>query len=167
MPNDTEAMALALIRLLQEATDGEAMQWRTFRLIEGTEGAIVFALQRGWLLIDGNRAALTDLGCSVAEELGRPLHQLILGGQRPGPPSRMLQHSISPAVFPLLQNEAGKAGGREPYCFASSTASPIDKSNLRSWLAMSRETCFRALSTLSSLGLSEAFGLRSINHSPD
>ena len=74
MPNDTEAMALALIRLLHEATDGEAMRWQTIRLIDETEDAIVFALQQGWLLIDGNRAALTDLGCSIAEDLGRPLH---------------------------------------------------------------------------------------------
>jgi hypothetical protein len=74
MPNDTEAMALALIRLLHEAADGEALQWHTIRLIEGTEGAIAFAFQQGWLLIDGSRAALTDLGCSVAEEVGRPLH---------------------------------------------------------------------------------------------
>lgn len=74
MPNDTEAMALALIRLLHEASDGEAMQWHTIRPIDGIEGAIVFALQQGWLLIDGNRAALTDLGFSIAAELGRPLH---------------------------------------------------------------------------------------------
>ena len=74
MPNDTEAMALALIRLLHEATDGEAMRWQTIRLIDETEDAIVFAFQQGWLLIDGNRAALTDLGYSIAEELGRPLH---------------------------------------------------------------------------------------------
>ena len=75
MPNDIEAMALALIRLLHEATDGEAMQWQTIRLIDGTEDAIAFAVRQGWVLIDGSgRAALTDLGCSLAEELGRPLH---------------------------------------------------------------------------------------------
>ena len=75
MPNDTEAMALALIRLIHEATDGEAMQWQTIRLIDGTEHAIAFAVGHGWMLTDGGgRAALTDLGCSLAEELGRPLH---------------------------------------------------------------------------------------------
>jgi len=74
MSNDTEAMALAVIRLLYEVARGEAMQWHTLHQIDGTEDAIVFALQQGWLLIDGNLAALTDLGCSVAEELGRPLH---------------------------------------------------------------------------------------------
>jgi hypothetical protein len=75
MPNDTEAMALALMRLLHEATDGEAMQWQAIRLIDGTEDAIAFAVRKGWMLTDGSgRAALTDLGCSLAEELGRPLH---------------------------------------------------------------------------------------------
>jgi hypothetical protein len=75
MPNDTEAMALAFIRLLHEATDGEAMQWQTIRLIDGIEDAIAFAARQGWLVMDDSgRAALTDLGCSLAEELGRPLH---------------------------------------------------------------------------------------------
>jgi hypothetical protein len=74
MSDDTEAMALALIRLLHEVAHGEAMQWHTLRQIDGTEGAVAFAVQQGWLLIEGNLAALTDLGCSVAEELGRPLH---------------------------------------------------------------------------------------------
>jgi hypothetical protein len=75
MPNDTEAMALALLRLLHEATDGEAMQWQTLRVLDGMEGAIELAVRQGWMLIDGNgRAALTDLGCSLAEKLGRPLH---------------------------------------------------------------------------------------------
>jgi len=74
MPDDTEAMALALMRLLHEATNGEPMQWHTIRLIDGIEGALLFASQQGWLLIDGDRAALTELGCSIAEELGRPLH---------------------------------------------------------------------------------------------
>ncbi|WP_428658919.1 hypothetical protein [Reyranella sp.] len=74
MPNDTESMALALLRLLHEATDGEPMQWQTVRLIDGIEGALLFAVQNGWLVIDGNRAALTVLGCSIAEDLGRPLH---------------------------------------------------------------------------------------------
>jgi hypothetical protein len=31
MPNDTDSMALALSRLLHEATDGEAMQWHPIR----------------------------------------------------------------------------------------------------------------------------------------
>jgi hypothetical protein len=74
MPNDTEAMAMALIRLLHEATGGEAMRWQTIRPIDGIEDALLFAFQQGWLLTDGDRAALTELGCSIAEELGRPLH---------------------------------------------------------------------------------------------
>lgn len=74
MPNDTEAMALALVRLLHEATNGEPLQWQAIRMIDGIGDALLFGFQQGWLLLDGDRAALTELGCSVAEEVGRPLH---------------------------------------------------------------------------------------------
>jgi hypothetical protein len=73
-PDDTEAMALALVCLLHEATGGEAMEWQKIRLVDGIPDALAFAARQGWLLIDDSgRAALTDLGCSLAEELGRPL----------------------------------------------------------------------------------------------
>ena len=76
MPNDTEAMALALIRLLHEATDGEAMQWQPLgRIDDATDDAVALAVERGWVLVDdGPRIALTDLGRRLAEDLGRPLH---------------------------------------------------------------------------------------------
>ena len=45
MPNETEAMAFALIRLLHEATDGDSMQWRTIRRLDGaTDGAVARSL---------------------------------------------------------------------------------------------------------------------------
>jgi hypothetical protein len=76
MPNDTEAMALAFIRLLHEAAPGHARHWQPIRRIDdATEEAVAFAIERGWVLIDGNRrVALTDHGRRLAEELGRPLH---------------------------------------------------------------------------------------------
>ena len=76
MPNETEAMAFALIRLLHEATDGDSMQWRTIRRLDGaTDGAVALAAERGWLQRDDSgRVALTDAGREVAEGLGRPLH---------------------------------------------------------------------------------------------
>ena len=76
MPNEIEAMAFALIRLLHEATDGEPMQWRTIRRLDGaTDGAVALAAERGWLeRDDSGRVALTDAGREVAEGLGRPLH---------------------------------------------------------------------------------------------
>lgn len=76
MPNDTEAMALAFIRLLYEATVGEGMQWRTIRRIDcATDGAVAVAVERGWVLVDASRrVALTDHGRQLAEELARPLH---------------------------------------------------------------------------------------------
>ena len=76
MPNDTEAMALALIRLLHEATDGDSEQWRTIRrLDEATEGAVALAAERGWLLHDeSGRVALTNMGTELAQALNRPSH---------------------------------------------------------------------------------------------
>lgn len=76
MPNDTEAMALALIRLLHEATDGNSMPWRTIRRLDGaTDGAVALAAERGWLQRDDTgRVALTDMGRELARALGRPLH---------------------------------------------------------------------------------------------
>ena len=75
MPNETEAMALALIRLLHEATEGAGM-WRTLRRLDGaTDAAVALAAERGWLERDDTgRVALTDAGRELAQELGRPLH---------------------------------------------------------------------------------------------
>ena len=76
MPNDTEAMALALIRLLHEATDGDSERWRTIRRLDGaTDGAVALAAERGWLLRDeSGRVALTNMGRELAQALNRPLH---------------------------------------------------------------------------------------------
>ena len=68
MPSDTEAMALALIRLLHEATDGDPMQSRTVRQIDGaTEEAMALAVESG-------SVALTAQGRELAQELGRLLY---------------------------------------------------------------------------------------------
>jgi hypothetical protein len=76
MPNEIEAMAFALIRLLHEATDGDSMPWRAIRRLDGaTDEAVALAAERGWLhRDDSGRVALTDAGREVAEGLGRPLH---------------------------------------------------------------------------------------------
>lgn len=76
MPNDTEAMAIALIRLLHEATDGDSMQWRTIRRIDGAaDGAVALATESGWLQRDdAGRVALTDAGRELAQALDRPFH---------------------------------------------------------------------------------------------
>ena len=76
MPTETESMALALIRLLHEATDGDSMPWRTIRRIDGaSDGAVALAAERGWLQRDDSgRVALTDAGREVAEALRGPLH---------------------------------------------------------------------------------------------
>ena len=76
MPNDTKAMALALIRLLREATHGQSMEWRTIRRIDcATDGAVALAVEQGWLQRDrSGRVALTNAGLELAEAWGRPLH---------------------------------------------------------------------------------------------
>jgi hypothetical protein len=76
MPNETEAMALALIRLLREVTHGQSMQWRTIRRSDyATDGAVALAVERGWLhRDDSGRVALTNAGLELAEAWGRPLH---------------------------------------------------------------------------------------------
>lgn len=75
MPNEAEAMALALIRLLFEATEGESLQWRMFRKLDSdAEEAMKFAVRRGWILSDDSRGiTLTEAGRRIAEELGRSL----------------------------------------------------------------------------------------------
>ena len=76
MPSDTEAMALALIRLLHEATDRDPVRWRTIRQIDAaTERAMAHAVERGWLRVDEHGAvALTEQGRELAQELGRLLY---------------------------------------------------------------------------------------------
>lgn len=76
MPSETEAMALALVRVLYDATDGEAMHWQVIKRLDGaTDEAVAFAAARGWIVLDSVRGvALTDVGRQIAEDLGQPLH---------------------------------------------------------------------------------------------
>jgi hypothetical protein len=75
MPNETEAMAFALIRLLRQPPEircnGEPSGgW----MVPPTE-PFALAADRGWLQRDDSgRVALTDAGREVAQALGRPLH---------------------------------------------------------------------------------------------
>jgi Mn-dependent DtxR family transcriptional regulator len=73
---ETEAMALALIRILHEATDGDSMQWRTIRRLDGaTDDAVALAVERGWLQHDDSgQVALTEAGRELAEAPGRRLY---------------------------------------------------------------------------------------------
>lgn len=75
MANETEAMALALVRLLFETTEGESLQWRMFRELDSdAEEAMKFAATRGWILTDDSRGiTLTETGRQIAEDLGSSL----------------------------------------------------------------------------------------------
>ena len=85
-------------------------------------------------------------------------------GPRRGP-RRPARTRVEPSsqmgvVLPL---EAGTAGGRKGYPLTVLTASPIASSSFRSSPEMARlKSRFRARSVLTSRGLSEALGLRSI-----
>lgn len=75
MPNETEAMALALLRLLYDAKGGEPRRWQTVRRLDGaTDDAIRFAQAHGWIQVDDGRGiALTLVGHQLAEDLAQPL----------------------------------------------------------------------------------------------
>jgi Mn-dependent DtxR family transcriptional regulator len=76
MPDETEAMALALLQLLYEATQGELREWRTIRRLDSASAqAVNYAAEQGWIEIDDTRGvAMTETGRQLAEALGRPLN---------------------------------------------------------------------------------------------
>ena len=48
MPNETESLALRLVRALYDSTEGRPQQWRMLTEVDGmTAEAIVFAVARG------------------------------------------------------------------------------------------------------------------------
>ena len=70
MPNEIEAMAIALIRLLHEATDGDSLPYRSIRRLDGaTDEAVAFAAERGWLQRDDS--GRVALGCGLVGALIR------------------------------------------------------------------------------------------------
>src|SRR5216683_1882184 len=61
----TETLAIQLIRVLYDATDGKPAQWRSLGGLNVPEmpGVVRYALTRGWLMVeDGHRVCLTDAG---------------------------------------------------------------------------------------------------------
>ncbi len=65
MASGTETLAIQLIRVLYDATDGKPAQWRSLGGLNVPEmpGVVRYALTRGWLMVeDGHRVCLTDAG---------------------------------------------------------------------------------------------------------
>jgi hypothetical protein len=69
MPSETETLALHLIHVLHEATGGQPQQWHMLAAVDGmTAEAIVFAVARGWVLVEaGQSICLTDAGRRLVE----------------------------------------------------------------------------------------------------
>jgi hypothetical protein len=64
MSSETEALALHLVRALYEATGGRPQEWRSLEELDvATTDAIVFAVARGWVVVQGGHSiCLTDAG---------------------------------------------------------------------------------------------------------
>ena len=69
MASDTETLALRMLCVLYDATDGQPLHWRMSAEIDReTADAIEFAVARGWVIVeDGYSICLTDAGRRLVE----------------------------------------------------------------------------------------------------
>jgi hypothetical protein len=69
MASETEPLALHLVRALYDATDGKPQEWRSLEELDAvTTDAIVFAVARGWVVVQGGHSiCLTDAGRRLVE----------------------------------------------------------------------------------------------------
>jgi hypothetical protein len=76
MASKTESLAVQLVRVLYNETEGLPRQWRTIpRLDRAASDAVELASARGWIQVEGgNSVALTDVGRQLAEDLAQPRH---------------------------------------------------------------------------------------------
>jgi hypothetical protein len=68
---EAEPQALDLLRALYDSTDGLPQQWRMLEELGGaTNGAAIYALTRGWIVIEGGHSiCLTDAGRRLVDRL--------------------------------------------------------------------------------------------------
>ena len=69
IPDDTETLALQLLRGLYDATDGLPKQWWTLEELEAPiMDAVMYAITRGWVIVEaGHSICLTDAGRRLME----------------------------------------------------------------------------------------------------
>ena len=69
MPSQSETLALYLLHALYHATGGKPQEWRMLEELDGmTAEAIVFAVARGWVVVQGGHSIfLTDVGRRLVE----------------------------------------------------------------------------------------------------
>jgi hypothetical protein len=69
MPSQSESLALYPLRALYHATGGKPQEWRSLEELDAvTTDAIVFAVERGWVVVQGNHSiCLTAAGRRLME----------------------------------------------------------------------------------------------------
>jgi hypothetical protein len=69
MSSETETLALHLVRALYDATGARPQEWRSLEELDvATTDAIVFAVPRGWVVVQaGHSICLTDAGRRLVE----------------------------------------------------------------------------------------------------
>jgi hypothetical protein len=69
MPSETEILALHLVRALYDSTGRRPQVWRMLEKLDGvTADAIVFAVARGWVVVQsGHSICLADAGRRLVE----------------------------------------------------------------------------------------------------
>jgi hypothetical protein len=69
MTSETETLALHLVRVLYESSDGLPQQWRMLEKLDAaTAEAIQFSVARRWVVVQAGRlVCLTDAGQRLAE----------------------------------------------------------------------------------------------------
>ena len=69
MPSESESLALHLVRVLYESSEGLPQQWRMLEKLDAaTAEAIEFAVARGWVVVQAGRlVCLTDAGRRLVE----------------------------------------------------------------------------------------------------
>jgi hypothetical protein len=69
MRSETETLALHLVRVLYQSSDGLPQQWRMLEKLDAvTAEAIQFAVAQGWVVVQAGRlVCLTDAGRRLVE----------------------------------------------------------------------------------------------------
>jgi hypothetical protein len=69
MPSQSKSLALYPLHALYHATGGKPQEWRSLEELDAViTGAIVFAFERGWVVVQGNHSiCLTDAGRRLVE----------------------------------------------------------------------------------------------------
>jgi hypothetical protein len=69
MASETETLALHLVRVMYDTTDGKPQEWRMLEELDAaTTDAIEFAVARGWVVVQvGHSICLTDAGRKLVD----------------------------------------------------------------------------------------------------